>query len=46
MTEYAIFNLADMISEIGEDRVKSILSNFSCPKNQDVEDFWKKSIRW
>lgn len=26
-----------MISEIGEDRVKAILSDFSCPLNKDVE---------
>ena len=30
-------NLAEMISEIGEDRVKAILSYFSCPLNKDVE---------
>jgi len=30
-------NLAEMISEIGEDRVKAILSDFSCPLNKDVE---------
>ena len=30
-------NLAEMIREIGEDRVKAILSDFSCPLNKDVE---------
>lgn len=30
-------NLAEMISEIGEDRVKVILSDFSCQLNKDVE---------
>ena len=30
-------NLAEMISEIGEDRVKAILSDFQCPLNKDVE---------
>jgi len=28
-----------MINEVGEDRVKSILTNFSCPLNKDVESF-------
>lgn len=32
-------NLKQLICEVGEDRVKEILSDFSCPKNLDVEDF-------
>lgn len=32
-------NLTDMIDMLGEDRVKSILSSFECPKNPDVEAF-------
>ena len=33
--------LSDMLKAEGEDRVKSILSNFSCPLNRDVEQFIK-----
>ena len=32
-----------MIEELGEDRVKSILLNFSCPLNGDVEKFLHES---
>lgn len=39
MTGYRVVNLAVMIEEIGEDAVKGILSNFSCPMNPDVEFF-------
>ena len=41
MTGYVQVNIKDMISELGENRVKAILSNFYCPLNQDVEDFLK-----
>lgn len=34
-------NLADMIDELGEDKVKAILLEFSCPINEDVEYFIK-----
>jgi hypothetical protein len=39
MGGYQIFHLEDMIKELGENRVKSMLSTFSCPQNKDVEDF-------
>lgn len=39
MTGYKIINLKLMIDEIGEDRVKEVLSSFSCPLNEDVETF-------
>lgn len=32
-------NLSDMIEKLGEDSVKTILSDFCCPYNKDVEDF-------
>lgn len=35
-------NLQNMIDELGEDRVCTILSTFSCPKNEDVEYFLKR----
>lgn len=41
MTGYKIVNLQLMIEEVGEDIAKQILSNFSCPLNQDVEKFLK-----
>ncbi len=46
-TNFVQFNLSDMLEELGEDSVKTILSNFSCPKNKDVENFLKtKSIEF
>ncbi len=39
---YALVLLSDMLEELGEERTKSILSEFSCPKNRDVETFLKK----
>ncbi len=44
---FSIINLDDMLAELGEDRVKSILSDFSCPINKDVEEFLhKKAIEF
>ena len=42
MTGYRIVNLKHVIDEFGEDRTKAILSDFSCPLNQDVEKFIKE----
>lgn len=41
MTGYIQVNLIEMISSLGEDKAKEILSNFSCPLNKDVELFLK-----
>lgn len=41
MQGYKIVNLQLMIQSLGEDRVKSELSKFSCPLNLDVESFLK-----
>jgi hypothetical protein len=42
---YRVTNLIDIMSGSGEDVAKKILSDFSCPKNKDVELFLKdKSI--
>ncbi len=38
-SSYYQVNLQDMIDQLGEDRVNSILSSFTCPLNPDVEDF-------
>lgn len=42
MAGYTQINLMDMIEALGEDRVKAILADFSCPLNEDVEFFLKK----
>lgn len=42
MTGYRVVNLKILVEELGEDRVKSILSDFSCPMNPDVEFFLSK----
>ncbi|SDZ15220.1 hypothetical protein [Tindallia californiensis] len=39
ITGYNLVSLSNMISQIGEDRTKSILLNFYCPLNEDVEYF-------
>lgn len=39
MTGYQEVNLKRIIQNVGEDRVRALLSNFSCPMNQDVETF-------
>ena len=36
-----VFNILDLINEIGENDLYSILSDFSCPQNPDVEHFLK-----
>ena len=42
MTGYKIVHLKNLINEIGEEETKNILSDFSCPKNPDVETFLKQ----
>ena len=39
MIDKAIISLKDMIDELGESSVKSMLSSFCSPLNPDVEDF-------
>lgn len=41
MTGYRIANLELIIDEIGEDKTRKFLSDFSCPMNEDVENFLK-----
>ncbi|ELC8463708.1 MAG: N-acetyltransferase [Clostridium perfringens] len=41
MAGYKQFSLKEMVKELGEECVKAILSNFSCPQNTDVEKFIK-----
>lgn len=47
MSGYLGLNLSDMITQLGENEVKSILSDFSCPMNKDVEHFlWHTAIEF
>lgn len=39
MTGYNLVNLKELIEQVGEDRTKEILSDFSCELNKDVELF-------
>lgn len=41
MAGYKIINLLDIVSELGEDRGREILCEFSCPLNNDIENFLK-----
>ncbi|NTW04568.1 MAG: N-acetyltransferase [Peptococcaceae bacterium] len=42
MTGYQSVALRDMISELGEEHVKKILSQYLCPDNKDVEFFLRE----
>ncbi|KXA14271.1 hypothetical protein [Clostridium perfringens] len=41
MAGYKQILLKEMVEQLGEENVKKILSNFSCPNNLDVENFIK-----
>ncbi|MGN0473841.1 MAG: N-acetyltransferase [Acutalibacteraceae bacterium] len=43
MDGYIQISLSEMLEQLGEDRVKDILSSFSCPINKDIEHFLKHS---
>ena len=43
MNAYTIVNILDMIKAVGEEKVGFILSDFSCPKNDEIEYFIKKN---
>ena len=43
MRDYQVINILDMIESVGEDEVKSILSDFSCKRNHEIENFVKKN---
>lgn len=38
-SEFVELKLMDVVQQFGEEEVKEILSNFSCPRNLDVEKF-------
>lgn len=43
MSAFDVVNVLDLADAIGEDEVKEILSDFSCPKNLEIEVFIKKN---
>lgn len=43
MDKYSVTDLSEMLAAIGEDDTQSILSDFLCPKNHDIENFLRKS---
>lgn len=43
MSNFQVVNILDMIETIGEDEVNSILSEFSCTRNPEIENFVKKN---
>ena len=43
MSDLSVFNIIDMLKERGEDEVKQILSEFSCPKNDEIYNFLTKN---
>ena len=47
MTGYKILTIDKMLEIIGEDRLNTILSEFCCPLNEDIEDFLRhKAIQF
>lgn len=43
MSSFETVNILDMIDAIGEEELQLILSDFSCPKNQEIEHFVRKN---
>ena len=39
LSGYNLINLSEMLQELGEDKLKIILSTYLCPHNQDIEYF-------
>lgn len=44
MSEYRIFNILDMAEAIGETNLKELLSDFYCPKNEEIQHFVRISL--
>jgi len=42
MNNHSVTNIIDLLDYLGEDKVLDILSDFSCPKNQEIENFLKR----
>jgi hypothetical protein len=45
MDGYIQVSLVDLIEQVGEDRTKSILSDFSCPQNAELEGYIKTASK-
>lgn len=45
MDGYIQVSLLDLIEQVGEDRTKSILSDFSCPPNAELEGYIKTASK-
>ena len=43
MNDYEFYNVLDLVDFSGEEEVQNILSDFYCPKNQEIEKFTKKN---
>lgn len=43
MSNFEVINILDMIESIGEDATKSILSEFSCLRNKEIERFVRQN---
>lgn len=43
MSEYKIVNLLDLLDAVGEVQVRQLLTEFSCPKNLEIELFVRKN---
>lgn len=43
MNNYSVINILDLLESVGENEVSDILSGFSCPKNQEIENFLHKN---
>lgn len=43
MSKYNVINILDLAQGIGEDALSSVLSDFSCAKNCEIEDFVKRN---
>ena len=39
MKEYTVANILDLLETVGEDKVSFALSEFSCPRNPEIENF-------
>lgn len=43
MNSYAVLNILDYMDVIGEDSLRTVLSEFSCPKNPEIEEFMRRN---
>lgn len=43
MSDYVVVNILDFMDAIGEERLRVVLSQFSCPKNLEIQEFMRKN---